>query len=113
MSTQFTELNLFLLRLFSKFRLFTRIYKIQATRWLFAHGLAFQACNPPPGMWDAETMVTVMQEGSLGILEGVKTNLALHKPVYLFLREKRRMSVCGDDAGCLIFDTGYPGMHLG
>ena len=49
-----------------------QIYKIQGTRWLFAHGLAFQASNPPPGTWDVNTIKTVLQEGSLAILEGLK-----------------------------------------
>ena len=49
-----------------------QIYKIQVTRWLFAHGLAFQANNPPPGTWDNKTIITLMQEGSLAILDGLK-----------------------------------------
>ena len=48
------------------------IYKIQVTRWLFAHGLAFQASNSPPGTWDNKTIISVMQEGSLAILDGLK-----------------------------------------
>jgi hypothetical protein len=48
------------------------IYKIQVTRWLFAHGLAFQASNPPPGTWDVKSIRDVMREGSLAILEGLK-----------------------------------------
>jgi len=48
------------------------IYKIQVTRWLFAHGLAFQASNPPPGTWDTKTIISVMQDGSLAILDGLK-----------------------------------------
>ena len=52
-----------------------QIYKIQATRWLFAHGLAFQVSNPPPGTWDTKTIFTVMQEGSLTILDGVKNRI--------------------------------------
>ena len=49
-----------------------QIYKIQGTRWLFAHGLAFQASNPPPRTWDTKMIVRVMQEGSLAILDGLK-----------------------------------------
>jgi AcrR family transcriptional regulator len=49
-----------------------QIYKIQGTRWLFAHGLAFQVSNPPPGTWDTKTIVSVIQEGSLAILIGLK-----------------------------------------
>jgi len=44
-------------------------------RWLFAHGLAFQASNPPPGIWDTKTIPTVMQEGSLAILDGLKAQM--------------------------------------
>ena len=51
------------------------IYKIQVTRWLFAHGLAFQASNPPPGTWDVKTIIIVMQEGSLAILDGLKRQI--------------------------------------
>ena len=47
------------------------IYKIQVTRWLFAHGLAYQACNPPPGTWNTKTIAAVMREGSLAILDGL------------------------------------------
>jgi len=51
------------------------IYKIQVARWLFAHGLAFQASNPPPGTWDIKTIISVMQEGSLAILDGLKNQI--------------------------------------
>ncbi len=51
------------------------ILKIQVTRWLFAHGLAFQVSNPPPGTWDIKTIGTVMQEGSLAILDGLKNQI--------------------------------------
>ncbi len=53
------------------------IYKIQVTRWLFAHGLAFQVSNPPPGTWDIKTINTVMKEGSFAILEGLKNQIDL------------------------------------
>ncbi|MGB5745548.1 MAG: TetR family transcriptional regulator [Desulfobacterales bacterium] len=52
-----------------------QIYKIQVTRWLFAHGLAFQASNPPPGTWDTKTIINVIQEGSLAILDGLKNKI--------------------------------------
>ena len=52
-----------------------QIAKVQLTRWLFAHGLAFQASNPPPETWDKITMITVMQEGSLAILTGIKNQI--------------------------------------
>ncbi|MCK5268627.1 MAG: TetR/AcrR family transcriptional regulator [Spirochaetes bacterium] len=51
------------------------IYKIQGTRWLFAHGLAFQVSNPPPETWDIKTIITVMQEGSLAILDGLRNRM--------------------------------------
>lgn len=49
-----------------------QVFKVQGHRWLFAHGLAFQASNPPPGVWDDDTLFTVMQEGSKAILDGLK-----------------------------------------
>lgn len=51
------------------------IHKIQAIRWLFAHGLAFQACNPPPDTWNTKMIIAVMQEGSLAILDGLKSQM--------------------------------------
>jgi methyltransferase (TIGR00027 family) len=48
-----------------------QIYKIQVTRWLFAHGLAFQANNPPPETWNEENIVTMMKEGSQAIYDGL------------------------------------------
>ena len=44
---------------------------IQATRWLFAHGLAFQLCNPPPGIWTDEKIIEMMQTGSMAIYDGL------------------------------------------
>lgn len=44
---------------------------IQATRWLFAHGLAFQLCNPPPGIWTEEKIVEMMRMGSMAIYDGL------------------------------------------
>ena len=52
-----------------------QIYKIQGMRWLFAHGLAFQASNPPPGTWDIKTLTSVMQEGSFAILDGLTARM--------------------------------------
>ncbi len=48
------------------------IYQVQLTRWLFAHGLAFQACNPPEGVWTKELFDSMMQQGSETILVGWK-----------------------------------------
>jgi len=56
------------------------VSKIQLTRWLFAHGLAFQACNPPPKTWNTQKLNAVMQEGSLAILEGVKVRIQSSGP---------------------------------
>lgn len=53
-----------------------QIYQIQLTRWLLAHGLAFQVSNPPPGVWDDEKIVFTMQQGSSAILEGLKQQFA-------------------------------------
>ncbi len=49
-----------------------RIGKIQTTRWLFAHGLAFQANNPPAETWGEEEIVALMREGSIAIYDGLK-----------------------------------------
>ena len=48
-----------------------QIYVIQATRWLFAHGLAFQVSNPPPDVWDEGRIIQVMKQGSVAIYEGL------------------------------------------
>lgn len=44
---------------------------VQTTRWLFAHGLAFQLCNPPPGIWTEKKIVEMMQVGSMAIYDGL------------------------------------------
>ena len=54
-----------------------QIFKVQGHRWLFAHGLAYQASNPPPGVWDDDTLITVMREGSMAILDGLKDQFQL------------------------------------
>jgi len=48
------------------------ILKVQVTRWLFAHGLAFQVNNPPADIWDTDTIIRTIQESSHAILEGLK-----------------------------------------
>ena len=48
-----------------------QIYQIQLTRWLFAHGLAFQLSNPPAGLWNDENVVKVTREGSEAIYDGL------------------------------------------
>jgi hypothetical protein len=50
---------------------------IQATRWLYAHGLAFQLCNPPPGIWDEEKIIQMMQMGSMAIYDGLMKKFGL------------------------------------
>ena len=52
------------------------IYQVQLTRWLFAHGLAFQACNPPEGVWNKALFDSMMQQGSEAILAGWKVRFA-------------------------------------
>ncbi|MCP4020201.1 MAG: TetR/AcrR family transcriptional regulator [Desulfobacteraceae bacterium] len=53
-----------------------QIYKIQLTRWLLCHGLAFQVSNPPPKVWDDDNIVLVIQNGSIAIIEGLKKQFA-------------------------------------
>ncbi len=43
------------------------------------HGIAFQANNPPPGIWTEEKIITTMQEGSDAILSGLKQKFGLFK----------------------------------
>lgn len=49
-----------------------QIYRLQVTRWLMTHGLAFQVSNPPPDVWDNDRIFWVVQNGSLALLEGLK-----------------------------------------
>jgi hypothetical protein len=51
-----------------------QIYQIQLTRWLYAHGLAFQVSAPPPGLWNEEKIILMMQQGSTAIREGLINN---------------------------------------
>jgi len=53
-----------------------QIYQIQLTRWLLAHGLAFQVSTHPPDVWDDEKVVITMQQGSTAILEGLRQQFA-------------------------------------
>ena len=59
------------------------IYQVQLTRWLFAHGLAFQACNPPEGVWTKELFDSMMQQGSDAILAGWKVRFASGSPLLI------------------------------
>ena len=49
------------------------ILKVQVTRWLFAHGLAFQVNNPPSDIWDTQIIISTIQDGSNAILVGLKS----------------------------------------
>ena len=53
-----------------------QIHHIQLTRWLMAHGLAFQVANHPPEVWNGKITPT-MQQGSIAILEGLKRQFLL------------------------------------
>lgn len=53
-----------------------QIYRLQVTRWLMAHGLAFQVSNPPPGIWNDEIILWVVQNGSIALLDGLKKKFA-------------------------------------
>lgn len=48
-----------------------QVYQIQLQRWLFAHGLAFSASNPPPDTWTTEKVISIMQSGSMAIYSGL------------------------------------------
>ena len=49
-----------------------QIFRIQFHRWLFAHGLAFAASNPPPDTWTEAKVVAAVQEGSQAIYDGLR-----------------------------------------
>jgi AcrR family transcriptional regulator len=53
-----------------------QIYRLQVTRWLMTHGLAFQVSNPPPDVWNEERILWVVQNGSIALLEGLKKKFA-------------------------------------
>ncbi len=57
-----------------------QVYQVQATRWLYAQGLAFQVSNPPVGIWDDDKIFFMMQQGSTAIYEGLKKAFASVKP---------------------------------
>ena len=52
-----------------------QIYQIQLTRWLMAHGLAFQVANHPPEVWEGK-ITPIIQQGSLAIADGLKRQFA-------------------------------------
>jgi len=49
-----------------------QIYQIQLNRWLFAHGLAFSASNPPPDTWTRDRIFSTMAKGSRAICDGLR-----------------------------------------
>lgn len=49
-----------------------QIFRIQLHRWLFAHGLAFAASNPPPDTWTQAKIVAAVQQGSQAIYSGMR-----------------------------------------
>ena len=53
-----------------------QVYQIQLQRWLFAHGLAFSASNPPPDTWTIEKIIVIMQSGSMAIYSGLLDQFA-------------------------------------
>lgn len=48
-----------------------QIYAVQLHRWLFAHGLAFSASNPPPDTWTSENIAVTLRSGSQAIYTGL------------------------------------------
>jgi len=48
-----------------------QIKQIQVTRWLYAHGLAFQVSNPALEIWDASSIIDMMLVGSKAIYDGL------------------------------------------
>ena len=49
-----------------------QIFQIQLNRWLFAHGLAFSASNPPPDTWTRDNIISMMTKGSAAICHGLR-----------------------------------------
>ncbi len=52
-----------------------QMHHVQLTRWLMAHGLAFQVASQPPEVWAGKVTATI-QKGSLAILDGLKRQFA-------------------------------------
>ena len=48
-----------------------QIKQIQVTRWLYAHGLAFQVSNPTLDVWDDAEVVEMMIAGSKAVYDGL------------------------------------------
>ena len=48
-----------------------QVKQIQVTRWLYAHGLAFQVSNSTLEIWDEAKIVEMMRTGSEAIYDGL------------------------------------------
>jgi methyltransferase (TIGR00027 family) len=84
-----------------------QILKIQVTRWLFAHGLAFQVNNPPPDIWNTENIISTIQEGSNAILVGIRSETPKTKQeVDMNDRDPRKMAA--QIAGVRAAETHLP-----
>ena len=56
-----------------------QIYTIQFMRWLLTHGLAFQACNQPPGVFDENAISELVQKGSKALYDGLQKQQSIKK----------------------------------
>ena len=71
-----------------------QVQKIQLQRWLFAHGLAFAASNPPPDTWTSDLIVSTMQSGSRAIYAGMVQQFdSRTKEVEMGKRDPRKMAL--------------------
>ncbi len=57
----------------------SQVRHIQVMRWLFAHGLAFQASSPPPDVWNEENLAQTVQSGSTALYQGLLKQFASTK----------------------------------
>lgn len=62
-----------------------QVYHLQAMRWLLAHGLAFQASTPPPGVWDENKLSRTIQTGSIAVYEGMMKQFAAQGEQWLLI----------------------------
>ena len=84
-----------------------QILKIQVTRWLFVHGLAFQVNNPPPDIWNTENIISTIQDGSNAILKGIRSEIPKPKQeVDMNDRDPRKMAA--QIAGVRAAETHLP-----
>ncbi len=49
-----------------------QIQQVQLTRWLMTHGLSYQVSSHPTDVWDKAQIISVVQNGSMAILDGLK-----------------------------------------